>query len=164
MRNLKNNFLILLIFASLGCTTQKIFEIKSFPSSNGYDDFHAITVSSNRISQKCLFLNAEDENKWRHQYMMYVLNDKDEVLPVMYSIHQEKSVCLEHLKKIEKIIKKDSQVKLCVKDKLKTDASDSTLYDFGAFGKHSARYDLLTFDSICNSSDCYSYNQKSICK
>lgn len=163
MKNLKNNLFVLLTFTFLGCATQKNFRINSFPSTDGYDDFHAITVNSNRIIQKCLFLDAEDENKWRHQYIMYVLNDNDEVIPIMYSIHQEKSICLAHLKKIEKILKKDPQVRLCVKDKLTADVSDSTLYDFGTLGKHFARYDLLTFDSICNSSDCYNYNQRSLC-
>lgn len=163
MKNLKNNLLLLLSFTSLGCATQKIFEISSFPSADGYDDFHSITVNSNRISQMCLFLDAEDENKWRHQYMMYVLDNNDEVIPVVYTIHQEKSICLAHLKKIEKIIKNDPQVKLCVKDKLTANVSDRTLYDFGSLGKHYARYDLLTFDSICNSIDCYNYNQRSVC-
>jgi hypothetical protein len=163
MKNLKNNFFLLLTFSFFGCVTQSVFEINSFPSKDGYDDYHAIKVNSNRIVQECLFLNAEDENKWRHQYTMYVLNDKGEVIPVMYSIHQEKSVCLAHLKKVEKILKKDQQVKLCVKDKLTADISDSTLYDFGALGKHFARYDLLTFESICNSSECYNYNLRSIC-
>ena len=81
-----------------------VFEINSFDTKTSADNLHVLTVTSTHVRQECIFLNAEAENKWRHQYIMYILNGSGEVIPVMSSIHQEKSVCMEQLSKIEKIL------------------------------------------------------------
>lgn len=163
MKNLINKiFLILFILLITSCVTRAVFEIKSFEKSEGDDDFHVITVDSDRVKQECVFLNAEAENKWRHQYMMYVLNSKNEVIPIIYSLHQEKSVCLAHLKKVEKILKKNVQVEVCARDKFQIDVtSEERAQDFGRLGKHHVHYDYLTFDSICSSKECYRVNEAS---
>ena len=141
------------------CITRSVFEIDSFEKYEGEDDLHIITVDSDRIKQECVFLDAEAENKWRHQYMMYVLNSKLEVIPIIYSLHQEKSVCLAHLKKVEKVLTKNVQVEICAKDKFHIyPTSEERSQDFGKLGKHHVRYDYLTFDSICSSKECYRVN------
>ena len=51
-----------------------------------------------------------------------MLNEDNEVIPVFYPINQEKSVCLSQLKKVEKILKGEPQVGLCVRDRLEFSA------------------------------------------
>lgn len=100
MKSLKNKFyLVIFIFALIGCKTKDVFKISSFDTKNYPAELHIISINPNHIKHECLFLNAEDENKWRHQYMMYILSKDNDVIPIMYSVHQEKTVCLEHLKK-----------------------------------------------------------------
>lgn len=101
----------------------------------------------------------EKENDWRHQYSLNMLNNKNEVISAFYPTNQGKEECETHLKKVEKILQKQSRVKLCVRDKL--EPIDNTKYppefhDFGILGKHESPYYSLTFDTICNSKDCYS--------
>ncbi|AZZ38140.1 hypothetical protein CIK05_15465 [Bdellovibrio sp. qaytius] len=159
MQNLKNSvYLSFFIFLLFGCKSNDAFRIDSFDTKSYPKELHVLTVASNHVKQECLFLNAEAENKWRHQYMMYILNNNSEVIPVMYSIHQEKSVCLEHLKKVEKILNKHTQVKMCLRDVLKKDPTNNEIQDFGSLGKHPVTFESLTFDSICSSKDCYSVN------
>lgn len=159
MPNLKNRFYtFIFIFFLGGCKTNAAFEINSFDTKTGSNELHILSVNSNHVKQECIFLNAEAENKWRHQYMMYILNKDNEVIPVMYSIHQEKSVCLEHLKKVEKILRKQSNVKMCLRGSLTKDLTSSESQDFGAFGKRRITFESLTFDSICVSKECYSVN------
>lgn len=115
-----------------------------------------------RIQQKCLFLDAEAENQWRHQYFMYVLNDKNEVLEIMQSTNQDKDSCQIQLNKIEKILKPESLVKLCVRGELKKNVPQSEdqgeFIKFGTLGGHKVVYEALTLDSICNSKECFSNN------
>ena len=146
---------ITLVFS---CTSKGVFEMNSFDTKNYSNELHTLTVSSYNIKHECLFLDAEAENKWRHQYMMYILNNNKEVIPVMYSIHQEKSVCLEHLKKVEKILKKSSTVKMCLRGSFRKDSTSGEVQDFGSLGKHPVIFESLTFDSICASKECYSVN------
>jgi hypothetical protein len=77
MPRLKSSSIMLLMSLFItGCQSAPIFKIETFHTN--VDDLHVIQVRSERIIQKCLFLNAEAENNWRHQYFMYVLNDKNE--------------------------------------------------------------------------------------
>jgi hypothetical protein len=144
-----------------GCQSASIFSIDTFHTE--VDDLHVIQVRSDRIRQKCLFLNAEAENSWRHQYFMYALNDKNEVFEIMQSTNQDKDTCYSQAQKIEKILQSDSQVKICVRDELKRNipepSSQNTPIQFGPLGKHKVTYEALTFDSICNSKKCFSNNE-----
>lgn len=135
-----------------------VFEINSFDTKTSADNLHVLTVTSTHVRQECIFLNAEAENKWRHQYIMYILNGSGEVIPVMSSIHQEKSVCMEQLSKIEKILNKNPKVEMCLRDSLKKDLTNTEMQDYGVLGKHRVVFEVLTFDSICASKDCYSVN------
>lgn len=159
MKNLKNKiYVFIFIFSLSGCKTKDVFEIKSFDSRTGSGELHILTVKSDHVKQECIFLNAEDENKWRHQYMMYILNSNNEVIPVMYSVHQEKSVCLEHLKKVEKILKKYPQVKMCLREKIEKDSTSNMIQNFEIYGSRPVKFEMLTFDSICSSGECYTDN------
>ncbi len=123
------------------------------------EELHVVEIDSNRIIQQCYFMNAEKENNWRHQYILKMLNEKNEVIRVFYPTNQGKPECLEHLKKVEKVLKKGSRVRLCVRDKLEkiTESnSNPEIHDFGSFGKHESPYHALTFDTICNSKECFS--------
>lgn len=159
MANSKNSiYSFFVIFFLFSCKTKNVFEINSFDTKTSASNLHILTVTSNHVKQECIFLNAEAENKWRHQYVMYILNNNDEVIPVMYYIHQEKSVCLEHLKKIETILNKHPNVKMCLRDTLTKDLTSNEMQDFGVLGKHRVAFEALTFDSICASKECYSVN------
>ncbi len=122
MKNLKSkSFLTAFILLVTNCVSQKKFEIKKILTNPTYDDLHIVKIQPDRIIQECLFLDAEAENKWRHQYSMFILNDNHEVIPITYSIHLEKSVCLEHAKKVDKILKNTSEVTHCLRDKFTKD-------------------------------------------
>jgi len=80
---LRNSSLFALLFwLSTSCAIQneKKFSIESFPSKYDHKAFQIVNLSSNSIQQKCIFLNAEAENSWRHLHLMYFLNDKNESL------------------------------------------------------------------------------------
>lgn len=165
MHNLKSNLFHSVFFLLVSaCQSTPAFKIATFPERNRSNlyDLHVIDVVSNRIQQKCLFLNAEDENQWRHQYFMYVLNDKNEVLEIMQSTNQDKDSCQIQLNKIEKNLKPESLVKLCVRGELKKNVPQSEDQDefikFGTLGGHKVVYEALTLDSICNSKECFSNN------
>lgn len=157
MKNLKNS-LFLIICMGLGCAIKQPFEINSTHIEKSSEDLHVVNVSSNHVKQECLFLNAEDENRWRHQYIMYILNDQKEVIEVLHSINQDKSVCLSQVKGVSKILKKAPMVKLCLRGQLKRDLTNVEIHEFNNSKKYPVRYSLLTFDSICTSEECYSVN------
>lgn len=158
MADLKNNFLALLLFFALGCQTQNSFKIQTFTDGDRTNDLHVVKIDSNRIRQECYFMNATEENKWRYQYLIYLLDDKNEVVSAMYPRNQEKNVCQEHLEKVEKIFVKSAQITLCLRDDLTRQSTPKEYHDFGKLGKHPDVYDALTFDSICNEKECYSIN------
>lgn len=156
MKNLIRNSFAFFIFLILLCSCQSTQKFKITALKK---ELNIVEIDSNRIIQECYFMNAEKENNWRHQYILNMLNEKNEVIPVFYPINQEKSVCLDHLKKIEKILKREPRVRLCVRDRLERipdDESESEVHDFGQLGKHESPYHALTFDTICNSKECYS--------
>lgn len=167
MLNLKNNLFLLLIlcFYISACQSTEVFNLKTFSaaSKSNLNDLHVIYVNSDRVQQKCLFFNAEAENNWRHQYLMYILTDKNEVLEIMQSTNQDKDTCYSQVNKIEKILQSESQVKMCVRDELKKNIQDpgaqNEFIRFGSLGSYKVTYEALTFDSICNSKKCFSSNE-----
>lgn len=146
-------FLFLLIF---GCQSTVSFYLKTIPSidQNKVNDLHVIEAGSNRIVHQCLFLNAEAENNWRHQYFMYILNDKNEVIEIMQPTNQDKDSCYVQLNKIEKILKSKSNIKICARDELKIDLQNTTI-SFGVLGSHKVSYEALTLDRICGAELCF---------
>jgi len=161
MQILKNNLFILLFFQIFsGCQTSRDFKIQSVP--NEPNDLHVIQVKSSRIYQKCLFLNAEDESNWRHQYYIYILSDKKEIYEIRQPHHQDRETCNSQLKKIEKILQTESQVRLCIRDKLKNNLEESknlnVITQLDKVDVGSATYESVTLDSICNSKKCFSNN------
>ena len=142
----------------LSCVTKKNFEIKSSKGKNSSENFHVVMTSSSHIMQECVFLNAEDENRWRHQYVMYVLNDQKEIIEVLHYVNQDKSSCLSQAKEVSKILKKEPTVTLCLRGNLKADPMSTEFYNFNKFEKYPIKYSFLTFDSICNLKNCYSVN------
>jgi hypothetical protein len=164
MRNLKDSSVLLsLCFLISACQSTKDFKLTTFHESgqSAADDLHVIQVNSNRVRQKCLFFNAEAENNWRHQYFMYILNDKNEVLEIMASTNQDRETCHSQMHEIEKILQSEPQVRVCVRDELEkiTQYSDQNGFvQFGSLGTHKIIYGSLTFDSICSSKKCVSRN------
>lgn len=161
MRHLKNSSIALLLcFFAAGCQSAPTFNIKTFHTQG--EDLHVISVNSNRVRQKCLFLNAEAENNWRHQYFMYILNDKNEVLEIMQSTNQDKTTCESQVSGIEKILRSEPQAKLCARGELKKISKSSEVQNkpiqFDGHGNHRISYESLTLDSICNSKKCLSNN------
>jgi hypothetical protein len=161
MRHLKSKSIVLLLyFYVAGCQSAPVFNLKTF-HTNG-DDLHVIFVSSDRVQQKCLFFDAEAENNWRHQYLMYILSDKNEVLEIMQSTNQDKITCESQISTIEKILQAEPQVRLCVRSELKKNSQDSEVQKkpirFGTLGDHKVSYESLTLDSVCNSKKCVSNN------
>ncbi len=151
----KNSVLVLvLILIIIGCQSQKSFHMKTLEK----EELQIVEVDSDRILHECYFLNAEKENNWRHQYFMYILNDNDEVITAMNPTNQDDVKCKKQLKKIEKVLKGEKKVKLCLRELLKKDVSGMTsdVHDFGRLGRHTSPYDALTFDRICNSKECFS--------
>jgi hypothetical protein len=162
MLHLKSSSILLsMCLFTAGCQSTPVFNIETFHTK--VNDLHVIQVRADRIQQKCLFLNAEAENSWRHQYFMYILNDKNEVLEIMESTNQDRDTCHSQAQKIDKILRPASHVKICVRDELKKNvqepSSENTPIQFGSLGKHNVNYEALTFDSICNSKKCLSNNE-----
>ena len=81
----------------------------------------------------CFFLNAEEENRWRHQYVMYLLNNQKEVVEVLHLVNQDKSGCLSQLKEVSKVLKKASVVNLCLRGQLKKILTNSAVHEFSKF-------------------------------
>ena len=162
MRNLKISLFFITCVCALSCQTPKVFEVMTYldnKDSHGLNDLQVVSVNSDRIKHECYFMNAEDENYWRHQYFMYVLNDKNEVISVLYPMNQDDDQCLDHLRKVEKILKNESKVKMCLRGEYKKVSELSELYNFDHLGSHKESYNSTTFDSICNSKECYSINE-----
>lgn len=137
------------------CQSKSNFEIISYEKK----ELHVVKVSSGRVVQQCYFLNAEKENNWRHQYLLHILNDKNEVITAMHPVNQDDDQCNTQMKKIAKILKQEPQVTLCLRDALEKESDAGItpdIQDFGSLGKHTSPYDYLTFDTICNSRQCYS--------
>lgn len=90
-----------LIFITLvcGCQSTKNFKMTTFEK----EELNIIEIDSHRIVQKCYFMNAEKENNWRHQYILSVLNEKNEAITVFNPTNEGKQECLAHLKKVEKV-------------------------------------------------------------
>ncbi len=145
----------LFLAMTTSCQTTGLFRMKTL----GDKELHIVDVESNRIIHKCHFMNAEKENNWRHQYALYILNDLNEVIPVLYPTNQDDSQCLAHKKKVTKILQNGPRIKLCLRGDLETTTEKNVIkevHDFGKLGKHKSPYYSLTFDTICNSKDCYS--------
>jgi hypothetical protein len=157
MKNLKRNsslFLTLIVLIS-GCQSTQNFKMTTLEK----EELHIVEINSNRVSQECYFMNAEKENSWRHQYALYMLNENQEVIPVYNPTNQSKDECMAHLKKVERVLKNESRVKLCVRDKLEKRTDKETVlipHDFGPLGKFKSTYKGLTFDTICSSQKCHS--------
>lgn len=157
MKSLKINNLFFLALVSFSCSCQstQVFKMTTLEK----EELHIVEIDTNRVIQECYFMNAEKENNWRYQYSLNMLNKNNEVVSAFYPTNQDKEECLVHLKKVEKILKKTSRVRLCVRDELEKKTSDNykpQIHDFGDLGKHKSPYYALTFDTICNSKECYS--------
>jgi hypothetical protein len=166
MQTSKSSLLLLtLCFCISACQSTQVFKLKTFPAAkqSNLNDLHVIHLNSDRVRQKCLFFNAEAENNWRHQYLMYVLNDKNEVLEIMQPTNQDEESCYSQVRTIEKILQAESQVKICVRDELRKSIQDpggqNEFIQFGSLGSHKLTYESLTLDSICNSKKCLSNNE-----
>ena len=161
MRLLKSRFILISLYLFIaGCQSTPIFNIETFHSKA--DDLHIIRVRSDRVRQNCLFLNAEAENNWRHQYFLYILNDKNEVLEIMHSTNQDKDSCSSQIHRIDKILQSESQVKICARDKLvkiQDARKQKAPPRAGSHGNHKVAYEALTLDSICNAKECFSNNE-----
>jgi hypothetical protein len=105
MWNLRSKLVLSSLFIC-ACQSTNHFNLVTFHTGDG--DLHVIEVKSNRVRQECLFLNAEAENIWRHQYLMYVLNDKNEILEIMQPTHQDKDSCNTRAREIEKLLRSES--------------------------------------------------------
>lgn len=161
MKILKNNLFILLSFQIFSaCQTSRDFKIQSLPDEP--NDLYVIQAKSSQIYQRCLFLNAEDESNWRHQHYIYILSDKKEIYEIMQPHHQDRETCYSQMKKIETILQTESQVKLCIRDKLEENLQDSKSLDvitqLDKVEVGGATYESQTLDSICNSKKCFSNN------
>jgi hypothetical protein len=161
MQRLKSNSMVFLMcFFIVGCQSDSVFNLKTFHTNA--EDLHVILVNSDRVQQKCLFFDAEAENNWRHQYLMYILSDKNEALEIMHSTNQDKDTCEAQVYAIKKILQTEPQIKLCVRGELKTNTQDPKTQNepirFSGLGNHKVYYETLTLDSACNSKKCVSNN------
>ncbi len=159
MRLGKSLVMLSCLFIS-ACQTVGGFKIQSY--NNDGIELQVIQVSPNRIRQQCLFLNAEGDGRWRHQYLMFILSGKSEVLEIADPLNMDKESCQEQIVRIEKILKSESGLKLCARDGLKKKVANVGSWqdtaDFDSLGVHKVKYESLTFDSICNSKKCYGDN------
>lgn len=156
MKNSKKNNSIFLVLVVLICNCQSTQSFKMTTLEK--EELSIVEIDRNRIIQECYFMNAEKENNWRHQYILYMLNEKNEAIPVFYPTNLGKEECLTHLKSVEKILKNQTRVRLCVRDRLEkidTNTSAPEVHDFETLGRHKSPYYALTFDTICNSKECF---------
>ncbi len=161
MANLRNSTLFILLFwlsTSCALLNSKKFSLDSYPSTTGGDTLQVITISSDRIQQECIFYNAEAENNWRHQYMMYILDSEDEVIPIMHSLNQNKIDCTNQIRTIKSIYQKSKQVKLCLRGDIKKPHPYPEKINFGKLGQHTTKYEALWLQAVCNEKICYSYD------
>ena len=160
MINLKINCLILplILFLFFGCQHSEKFKLKS----DFEKELHVIEIDSSRITHECYFMNAEKENNWRYLYTLNMLTEDNEVISAYNPTNQGKPECLAQFRKVEKVLEKEPRVKLCVRDKLEKISNPELIietHDFGPLGKHKSQYDALTFDTICNSKECFSISE-----
>ncbi len=160
MQKLKNKWMLLLIITvTTNCQSYKGLKMKQYEK----EELYVIEVETRRINQECYFMNAEKENNWRHQYMLNLLDDNNEVIPLFNPTNQDKYYCMAHLKKVEKILDKASTVKICARGILERMESDNYIvekrHDYGVLGVHDSPNYALTFDTICNSKDCFSISK-----
>lgn len=159
MKHLLNRtFIVFLCILIFGC--QSVFETKTFQIKD--QELHVIEITTDRVMQQCLFLNAEGDGKWRHQYLMFLLSNKNEVLEVADPLNMDQESCLRQLSKIEQILKSTSRVSVCIRDEFKKKRTPSDSWaervDFGTLGSYSVEYESFTTDTICNSKECYGDN------
>jgi hypothetical protein len=150
--------LVSILAVNTGCQSTSAFRIKQVG-----EKLSVIEADRERIVQECYFMNASDENNWRHQYMLHVLNEKNEVIPIFFPTNQGKKECSEFLRKVDNILKASRRVKLCVRKSLERmvdEGPPEDPVDFGKLGKHDSPYYALTFDSICNSKECFSISDR----
>ena len=75
MSNLKNSLLFLVLSALVsGCQSIQKFKMITLEK----EELHIIETDSNRVIQECYFMNAKNENNWRHQYSLNMLNEKND--------------------------------------------------------------------------------------
>ena len=143
----------------VSCQTTKVFDMKSA----GAHEFSVIKVKGGRVIQECSSMNAKDENVWRHQYRLHVLNEKNEVISLYHPINQDIDTCNTQLEKIERVLKNAKAFRICARDTLEKDDHKypkPELHDFGPLGKHETPYNGLTFDTICNERNyCFSISE-----
>lgn len=156
MKFSKSSHLLILAWAAvaLGCQSTQGFRLTSL----GYDEIHVVETATNRVVHECYFVNAAAENNWRYQYFLYLLDEKNRVIPVLYPTNQGDVECKAHLKKVEKILARATHVKLCLHDRLRAsnDPRDhNQSVNFGELGIHTWSYEGLTFDRICDAKECY---------
>ncbi len=72
------NVLFLSLLIMCGCQTTRKFKITQVQNK----PLHVVEIDTNRIIHECYFMNAEKENNWRHQYILNLLNENNEVIPV----------------------------------------------------------------------------------
>jgi hypothetical protein len=157
---MRNKNLNKVLFASifltiLGCQATRGFQMTKLKNQ----ELNVVSVDTRRIIHECYFLNAEKENQWRHQYVLYMLNENNEAIPVFYPINQDKDQCMSHLNKVARVLKNQNQVKLCVRGTLQKMVEPEVKlmdHDFGPLGRHKSPYNALIFDTICDSKECFS--------
>ncbi len=161
MTNLRSSLVVVLLNSLiLGCQTTRDFRIQSIP--NEPNDLHVIQVKSSHVYQRCLFFNAEAENNWRHQHLIYIFSNKNEVFEIVQPHDQDRETCYSQIKKVEKILQAESHVRFCIRDKLiKNPQASENLGMINQVEKielGSATYESQTLDSVCNSKKCFSNN------
>lgn len=158
---LKNKVIVVLLcIFNLGCQSASVYKIQTYRIKDL--DFQVIQISPDRIQQKCLFLNAEEGNEWRHQYLMFILGNRNEVLEIAAPHNTDKESCQEKIAAIKKMLRFESKIRVCVRDGLKQktakDGSWEEAADFGSKGVHKISHASMSFDTICNSRECYGDN------
>lgn len=165
MTSLKNKILLSLIWLLFsGCQILKrevriSSEVVKILKTDEKKELIVIEANTSRIIHECYFLNASDENKWRHHYFLYVLNEKNEVITIMNPNNQSIDNCMRQFKKIDKILKTSRIVRFCAKGIFKYEpTSKDVIYtdlDFGKLGKFKdTTYDSLVLDRVCNEKNC----------
>lgn len=129
------------IVVSLFFISCQSHQIKRETFSYPGEDVHIFMVQSSTISQKCVFLNAENENKWRYQYYLNLWVDNNHSIQILAPFHMDKEFCQSQIASVEALLKEDSQVKICVRGELEKNIEKLIPSD-------------LTLDYICNSKKC----------
>lgn len=123
----------------VGCQSTKSFQM----TTDVEKELHVIEIDTNRIIQKCHFMNAEKENCWRHQYILHVLNKQNEAISLYNPTNQGNQECLSHLIKVQNFLKKESHVTLCARENLEKRTNKEVIpkaLHFGPLGKRIDSY------------------------